>query len=250
MLKRKIVFGLCMAFALPVSSQGFTDFKINGETVRSILTAAKDGHFRLTLRKAHQALDLVRDLRSYADQVSESSERLRQEMLDDHYEDWVNTKLLPLQYEARALKEIMKKAVELEKNNVEAALKQARGGDYGPIEGVLARIHKARQEYEARVKAVEAQVNSLRKEYSRHLGNARAALSQFSQLPIVQDLLNSKPKLVKKIELAPAAVRPLQWVVHLVKERKDYNDPRFAQIPRSIILQDGQETLTYPVVIR
>src|SRR5437773_758797 len=67
--------------------------------------ALKDGRLKIVERKAGQALDLLKDLRNYSEKVSDASNDLRKEMLDNHYEDWVNTKLLPSHFEAKALYE-------------------------------------------------------------------------------------------------------------------------------------------------
>ncbi|HXT02392.1 MAG TPA: hypothetical protein VN915_17090, partial [Elusimicrobiota bacterium] len=65
---------------------------------------------------------------------------------------------------------------------------------------------------------------------------------------LVQELLAAKPKLVKKIELVPASLRPIAWRIELTKQEKDSNDPRFGRLPRTISLPDG--SASYPIVVR
>jgi len=212
--------------------------------------AAADGRYKLAETKAKQALELLKDLREFAHQVRGGAESLRHEMLDRHYDDWVNTRLAPVLFEAKAADETVGKTYDLEKKNMGAALKAAQGGDYSQVDAAIARVHAFEAEHEASVKAIDGRVAAVRAAYEHHFGNARAALAAFEKLPLIQELLGAKPKLVKKIELTPASIRPLQWSIRLEKEVKDSNDPRFGRIPRSVTILDGANERSYPVSVR
>jgi hypothetical protein len=220
-----------------------------GRSLEPVMSAASDGHYKLVEKRANQTLDVLKTLRDYADQVKGGSEKLRKEMLDHHYQDWVNTRLTPEIFEAQATNETVHNTYDLEKKNVSNDLKTAKNaGDYDSIEKDLARIAAFEADYEGRVKAGEGKIGDVRRDYERHYGNANAALAQFTQSGLVQELLGAKPKLVKKIELVPASLRPIQWRIELVKETKDSNDPRFGHLPKTVALPDG--SASYPVVVR
>ena len=241
---------LCSARAFAFSEASAVSDVQFSQALSPAFAIAADGQYKLVERKAKQALELLKDLREFSHQVKDGSDKLRHEMLDRHYEDWVNTKLSPVLFEARAANETLDKTYDLEKGNVGAALKTAKAGDYGPIEAAIARIQAFEAEHETGVKAVDGRVTAVRRAYERHYGNAQAALAAFTKVPLIAELLAANPKLVKKIELVPASVRPLQWSVRLEKQAKDSNDPRLARIPRSISIQDGANEVTYPVVVR
>lgn len=208
---------------------------------------AADGRYKLVEKKAGQTMDLLKALRNYSEELKDRAEKLRKEMLGNHYDDMVNNQLLPNLFEAKAAYEAIDKTCDLEKKNVGAGLKSAKGGDYSGIDAALARIAAFEKDNEARVKAIDSKVAAVSSAYERDFGAAKSALAQFSALPLIKELLASKPRLVRKIELQPASIRPLQWRVEFVKEHRDYNDPRFSQIPRSVVIADGTE---YPVLIR
>jgi hypothetical protein len=238
---------LCVSFArataVPMTSDA--DF---GRSLDTIMSAASDGHYKLVEKQAKQTLDILKTLRDYADQVKGGSEKLRKEMLDHHYQDWVNTRLTPQIFEASSTNETVHNTLDLEKKNVDSDLKTAKNtGDFDSIDKDLARISSFEADYEGRVKAVEAKIGGVRHEYEQHYGNANAALAQFNQNALVQELLAAKPKLVKKIELVPANLRPLQWQIQLTKEQKDSNDPRFGHLPKTVSLPDG--SASYSIVI-
>ena len=230
--------------AVPAASDA--DF---ARSLEPVFSAASDGHYKLVEKRAHQTLDVLKTLRDYADEVKKGSEKLRKEMLDRHYQDWVNTRLTAEIFEAKATNETVDQTYALEKKNVDADLKAAKNaGDYDSIEKDLARISAFEADYEGRVKATEAKIAAVRRDYERHYGNATSALAQFNQDALVQELLAAKPKLVKKIELVPASLRPIAWRIELTKQEKDSNDPRFGRLPRTISLPDG--SASYPIVVR
>jgi hypothetical protein len=238
---------LCVSFAR--ANAATTSDAEFSRSLAPVMAAAADGHYKLVEKRAKQTLDVLKTLRDYADQVKNGSESLRKEMLDRHYQDWVNTRLLPDLFEARSANETVHKTYDLEKGNVDADLKAAKNaGDFDSIEKDMARISGFEADYEGRVKALEAKVAAVRRAYERHYGDANAAFAQFNQNALVQELLAAKPKLVKKIELVPASLRPIQWRIELVKESKDSNDPRFGRLPRTVALPDG--SAAYAVVIR
>ncbi len=237
---------LCVAAANAFAASD-ADF---ARSLQPAFDMAADNRYKLIEKKAKQTLDVLKTLRDYADDVKKGSEKLRSEMLDNSYEDWVNTKLLPFIFEAKSADETLAKTYDLEKSNVNKDLKTAQGGDYGPIEQTLARVAAFEADYETRVKANDSKINGVRKAYEHHFGLARTALAQFLKLPLVQELLAAKPKLVDKIELVPASLRPLVWRIDFVKERGDYNDPRYGNIPKSVSIIDGLETATYQILIR
>ena len=218
--------------------------------LRTVSFAAADGHYKLVERRAKAALDGLKDLHGYADQINDGGEGLRKEMQESRYEDWINTRLLPALFDARSAAETVKKTYELEKKNVENALKAAKAGDFAAADAAIARIASFETDYESREKAVEARIAEVRKGYEHDFGNARTAFAQFDSLPLVQELLAAKPQLIKAIDLVPVSLRPLQWSVVVTKQLKDSNDPRFAALPKSIAIKDGAETLPYPVVVR
>lgn len=238
---------LCVSFAragVPMTSDA--EF---GRSLEPIMSAASDGHYKLVEKRANQTLDVLKTLHDYADQVKSGSEKLRKEMLDHHYQDWVNTRLTPEIFEAKAANETVDQTYDLEKKNVSADLKAAKNaGDFDSIEKDMARIAAFETDYEGRVKAVEAKISAVRRDYERHYGSATAALAQFNRDALVQELLGAKPKLVKKIELVPASLRPIQWRIELTKEVKNSNDPRFGRLPKTVSLPDG--SASYPIVIR
>ena len=244
---------LTLAFVFPLLSsasafaQSDASFTAQFEMVSR---TADDGHYKLVERRAKAALDVLKDLHGYADQVKNAAEDLRKEMHDNSYEDWINTRLMPPLFDARGAAEIVKKTHELEKKNVSDALKAAKAGDYGAVETTIARITSFEADNETREKAIEARVAAVRSAYAHDFGNAQNALAQFNKLPLIQELLAAKPQLVKKIELAPVSMRPLQWSVVLQKKTKDSNDPRFDKIPKSISILDGSESIAYPIVVR
>ena len=209
-----------------------------------------ENRYKLMEKKAGQALDLLKILRDYSNDVRKGAVSLRDAMHDTYYEDWINTKLLPFIFESESAYELVDKTYSLEKDNVKLDLKTAKGGDYGPIEQTMARMAAFEKGFEARVKANEANVDGVRKQYEHHYGLAKTALAQFQKLPLVQELLSAKPALVKEIVLATASLRPLVWRLELIKLRADYNDPRYAQLPKSVSIPDGAETATYQVLIR
>lgn len=243
------VFAVAGLAVLASSAYATTDAEF-GRSMSPVFHAAADGRYKIAERKAKQALDLLKDLRNYSGEVKDASDKLRDRMHDNHYDDWINTKLSPVLFETRSLNETIKKTYDLEKGNVSSGLSAAKAGDFGPVEAAIARINSFEADYEAREKAVEARVNGVRAEYEHHFGNANLALSQFSKLALIQELLGAKPQLVKKIELQPASVRPIRWSIVLEKKQRDSNDPRFGQIPRTMSIQDGAETVSYPVVVR
>ena len=239
---------LCVSFARATAVPMTSDAEF-GRSLEPIMSAASDGHYKLVEKRAKQTLDVLKTLRDYADQVKNGSEKLRKEMLDHHYQDWVNTRLTPEIFEAKSANETVHNTFDLEKKNVDTDLKGAKnGGDYDSIEKDMARIAAFETDYEGRVKAIEAKIADVRRDYERHYGNATAALAQFNQNALVQELLGAKPKLVKRIELVPASLRPIQWRIELTKQEKDSNDPRFGHLPKTVALPDG--SAAYPVVIR
>ncbi|MEK7388214.1 MAG: hypothetical protein AAB036_00800 [Elusimicrobiota bacterium] len=209
-----------------------------------------DNRYKLTEKKAAQALDLLKILRDYSNDVKKGAVSLGDAMHDTYYEDWINTKLLPFISEADSAYELVNKTYSLEKDHVNLDLKTAKGGDYAPIERTMARMAAFGKSFEARVKANEANVEGVRKQYEYHYGLAKTALAQFQKLPLVKELLSAKPPLVKEIVLATASMRPLVWRLEFIKLSADYNDPRYAQLPKSISIPDGAETATYQVLIR
>jgi hypothetical protein len=239
-----VVVSLCCSQAFAMSDVEFS------QSMSPAFRAMSDGRYKIAERKANQALDLLKDLKEFADQTKDRSDRLRKEMLDNHYEDWVNTELSASIFETKSLFETIKKTQELEHNNVKAGLSQAKAGDYGPVEAAIARIAAFEADYEGRVKAVDARVAAVRAKYEHHFGNAKTALAQFEKLPLLQELLSAKPQLVKKIELVPASVRPIRWSIRVEKKQKDGNDPRFGQIPRVMTIQDGADSVSYAVSVR
>jgi hypothetical protein len=220
------------------------------EQLSAVTRVGDDGHYKLVEKRAKAALDVLKDLHGYTDDVKNGAENLRKEMHDNSYEDWINTKLMPVLFDARGAAEIVKKTHELEKKNVSDALNAAKGGEDGAIETTIARITSFEAENETREKAIDARVAAVRKDYEHDFGNARTALAEFAKVPLIQELLAAKPQLVKKIELQPASLRPLQWSVVLQKKVKDSNDPRFNKIPKTITILDGSDSIVYPVVVR
>ncbi len=249
MSKKLVLSAVCAAALLPVAAHAAADFAISPE-FHVVMLAAKDARYKLTERKAGQALDLLKDLRNYAGETKDRGNKLKDDMRDNSYEDWVNTKLLPSLFQAKALEETLKKTYDLEKSHVSADLKTAKGGNYGPIDETIARINAFVADYEAQVKAVDGKIAAVKQAYDQHFGNAKRALAEFDKLPIVQELLAAKPALVKKTKLDAVKLRPIEWAVVLEKQKKEYNDPRFKQVPTSISILDGQETRTYSVIIR
>ena len=242
------VYLLCVSAAGAVAVPMTSDVEF-GRSLEPIMAAASDGHYKLVEKRAKQTLDVLKTLRDYADEVKNGSEKLRKEMLDHHYQDWVNTRLTPEIFEAKSANETVHNTFDLEKKNVETDLKSAKNaGDYDSIEKDMARIAAFETDYEGRVKAIEAKITDVRRAYERHYGNATAALAQFNQDALVQELLAAKPKLVKRVELVPANLRPLQWCIELTKQEKDSNDPRFGRLPKSISLPDG--SASYGIIIR
>jgi|GEM_PF-6641910 len=237
------------AFAQSAASFASTESQF-ASSAAPVFAAASDGRYKLTEKRANETLDILKTLRGYAGDVKDASEKLRKEMLGSRYDDMVNTQLMPALFDARATAETLDKTYDLEKGNVKDGLKAAKGGDYASIDAALSRIAAFEADYEARTKATEARVNEVRAAYGRDFGNAKNALAQFQKIALIQELLAAKPKLVKKIELQATSLRPLQWTVVLQKEQKDSNDPRLAQIPRTISVLDGASSISYPVVVR
>src|SRR5882724_11854875 len=87
-----------------------------GQSMAPAFHALADGRYKIAERKANQALALLKDLREYADQTKDRSDKLRSEMLDNHYEDWVNTELSASIFETKSLYETIKKTQDLEKS--------------------------------------------------------------------------------------------------------------------------------------
>lgn len=250
MSSKLLTFAACLLCAsLSRAGVPMTSDAEFGRSLEPVFSAASDGHYKLVEKRAHQTLDVLKTLRDYADGVKKGSEKLRKEMLDHHYQDWVNTRLTAEIFEAKATNETVDQTYDLEKKNVDTDLKAAKNaGDYDSIEKDLARIAAFEADYEGRVKATEAKIAAVRRDYERHYGAANAALAQFTHDALVQELLAAKPKLVKKIELVPASLRPISWRIELTKEVKDSNDPRFGRLPRTVSLPDGSGS--YAVIVR
>ena len=211
---------------------------------------AGDNSYKLVEKKDDQRLELHKALREYSNEVKKSANKLRDAMHDNFYEDWINTKLRPLIFEAESARDLIDKTVNLEKKNVILDLKAAKAGNYAPIELTITRMAAFEATYEAKVKAIDANVNVVRKEYAHHFGLANEALAQFKNIALVRELVAAKPVLVKDIALAPASMRPLVWRIELLKAKSEYNDPRYGQLPKSISILDGTETVTYQVIVR
>ena len=235
---------LCLSAANAVASSD----EIFAQSLQPGMSA--ENRYKLMEKKAAHALDLLKILRDYSNDVKKGAVSLGDAMHDTYYEDWINTKLLPFIFESESAYELVDKTYSLEKDNVNLDLKTAKGGDYGPIEQTMARMAAFEKGFEARVKANEANVEGVRKQYEHHYGLAKTALAQFQKLPLVQELLSAKPSLVKDILLATASLRPLVWRLEFIKARSDYNDPRYGQLPKSISIPDGVGTATYQVLIR
>ncbi|MBI4386490.1 MAG: hypothetical protein HY551_03840 [Elusimicrobia bacterium] len=212
--------------------------------------AVKDSRYEMTKKEARHSLDQLKNLAEYAKDVLERSEKLREEMLGRRYDDWVNVRLLPDIAQIRALREGLTKTHGLEKTRVSADLKKAKAGDYGPLEQDIARINQYRVDNKPAVDEVAARIHAVMQDYRRHYGNALAALAKFNGTAPVPELLNSKPQLVEKIFLEPITLRPLEWRIVLQKKDRNYNDPRFRQVPSVVAIENDQERLTYPVVVR
>jgi len=242
-----LLAALAVLCAARVFAAGDVEFV---QTLQPVMRAAADGRYKIAEKKANQALDLLKDLRRYADETADRADGLRKEMLGRHYDDMVNTRLMPDLFQAKSARETIGKTYDLERGNVKDALKAAKAGDFGPVEAATARVNAFEAERESAVKAVDARVAAVRAAYERHYGNALAALARFDGLPLVKELVAANPKLVKKTELVPASVRPLVWRVELIKEKKEYNDPRFGRLPKSIAIADGSETRVYAVIVR
>lgn len=246
MLKKSLNAAACVLLLSSVSAFAMTDAEF-GVSLQPAFHMAVDGRYKLAEKKAKQTLDLLKDLRNYADELNGRADKLRKEMLGNHYDDMVNTELLPSIFDAKASYETIKTTYDLEKDNVGSGLKAAKAGDYSGIDATVARLSAFESDNEPRVKAIDAKVAGVNQAYGHHFGNAKNALAQFNALPLIAQLLAAKPKLVKKIELVPASLRPLQWSIRLQKQEKDSNDPRFSQVPRSVRNPDGGD---YPVVVR
>ena len=93
---------LCVSFARATAVPMTSDAEF-GRSLEPIMSAASDGHYKLVEKRAKQTLDVLKTLRDYADQVKNGSEKLRKEMLDHHYQDWVNTRLTPEIFEAKSV---------------------------------------------------------------------------------------------------------------------------------------------------
>jgi len=245
-MQKFLTFAAVLLCVSSARAQGLTELEF-AQALSPALHMAADGRYKLAEKKAKQTIDLLKSLRDYADELESRTDKLRKEMLGNHYDDMVNTQLLPNLFEAKATYETIKKTYGLEKDNVSAGLKAAKGGDYSGIDATVARIQAFEAENEPRVKSLDAKVVAVKAAYERDFGNANSALAQFNALPLIKELLASKPRLVGKIELQPASIRPLKWRIEFVKEHKKYNDPRYAQIPGSVTIADGQ---TYAVVVR
>ena len=211
---------------------------------------AGDNRYKLIEKKADHALELLKALRDYSNDVKKNAVSLRNKMHDTFYEDWINVKLLPVIFEAESARDLVDKTTSLEKDNVKAGLKAAKAGNFEPLELTITRMTAFETAYEAKVKAVDANVGVVRKEYEHHYGLANQALGQFRVIALVQELLAAKPALVKDIALAPASMRPLVWRIELIKMKSEYNDPRYNLLPKSISILDGAETVEYSVLVR
>jgi|CXWL01.1.fsa_nt_gi hypothetical protein len=211
---------------------------------------AANNRYKLVEKKAEQRLELHKALRDYSNEVKKSATNLRNAMHDTYYEDWINTKLLPLIFEAEAARDLIDKTVSMERDNVKLDLKAAKAGNYDPIDVTMTRMAAFEAANEAKVKAIDANVAGVRKQYEHHYGLAKEALAQFNGIPLVRELLAANPVLVKHTKLAPASMRPLVWRIELIKEKKEYNDPRYGQLPKSISVLDGTETVTYQIIVR
>jgi hypothetical protein len=249
MIRKTLTLAACLTLLTSVSAFAQSEAAFS-EQLAAVTRVAGDGHYKLVERRAKAALDVLKTLHGYADDVKNGADDLRKEMHDNSYEDWINTRLMPPLFDARAADETVKKTHDLEKKNVENGLKAAKSGDFDAIEAAISRITSFETENETREKGIEARIAVVRKAYEHDLGNARNAYAQFSRLPLIQELLAAKPQLIKKIELAPASLRPLQWSIVVQKKTKDSNDPRFDRIPKSISILDGSESLAYPIFIR
>ena len=235
---------LSAANAVAASDESFA------QSLKPGFKMAGDNRYKLMEKKADHALELLKALREYSNDVKKGAVSLRNTMHDTFYEDWINVKLLPVIFEAESVRDLIDKTTSLEKDNVKAGLKAAKAGNFEPLELTIARTAAFQATYEAKVKAVDASVAVVRKEYAHHYGLANEALTQLRGLAIVRDILAAKPVLVKEIALAPASMRPLVWRIDVVKMKKEYNDPRYDQLPKSISILDGAETVTYQVLVR
>ncbi len=220
------------------------------EPSQVIAGTLSDGRYKIVERKSNQALDLLKELRNYSEKVSDASETLRKEMLSNHYEDWVNTKLLPSHFEAKSLKETIAKTYDLEKNNVKDSLKKAKAGDFSAADASVARVNAFEADYEAQVKANEAKIDAVRSLYNKDFGSAKAALAAFNNDALIKELLGAKPKLVKEVFLEAVNMRPIQWAVVLRKQQKDSNDPRFGHVPTTVSVDQDGAARSYKVIVR
>src|SRR5579859_5944328 len=99
MPRRILSLAACLALLSP-AALAQTDAQFV-QSLQPLLKLSGDGRYKLAEKRAHQALDILKTLRDYANDVKDGSERLRKEMLGSKYEDWVNTRLSPLLFETR-----------------------------------------------------------------------------------------------------------------------------------------------------
>ena len=124
------------------------------------------------------------------------------------------------------------------------------------INADIAEINQFNATAAAPVEVVDAKINGVRKHYEHHFNRAKTARETFERLPLVLEVQNAIPKLVKKIYLEAAKdaqgniKRPLQWTIVLEKLDHNSNDPRFAKIDDAVTIQDEGTNHVYPVVIR
>ena len=109
----------------------------------------------------------------------------------------MNTKLLPFLFEAKSANETLDKTYDLEKSNVGKGLKTAKAATTLPSSR-RSRAGAFEADYEGRVKANEAKVVAVRKEYEHHFGLAKTALRPVPEASACAELLAAKPKLARQ----------------------------------------------------